>query len=118
MSFERDPERDQSLPKRTDEVFTHDLVIEDIRGRLEFGIRKYGNGLQPNNGRNSMQDAYEEALDLAVYLKNQLRFARSEQARALREAALIWYTDEGPWQNPLNSATWLRKRADEIENDS
>lgn len=47
----------------------HDLVIEDMRKRREFGQRKYGTLLQANNGRNPLQDAYEEVLDLAVYLR-------------------------------------------------
>ena len=38
-----------------------------------MGIRKYGTPLQPDNGRDSLQDAYEEALDLCVYLKNEIR---------------------------------------------
>ena len=30
---------------------------------------KYGVGLQPHNGRDVLRDAYEEALDLCVYLR-------------------------------------------------
>ena len=37
--------------------------------RLELGIERYGTGLQAYNGRDMLQDAYEEALDLCVYLK-------------------------------------------------
>lgn len=64
---------DQPLPVRTRERDTQSLVIEDIRDRREVGIERYGTALQPMNGRNNLQDAYEEALDLAMYLKNQLR---------------------------------------------
>lgn len=46
-----------------------DLVIEDIKKRKEFGVRKYGVPLRAHNGRSALQDAYEEALDLAHYLK-------------------------------------------------
>jgi hypothetical protein len=49
---------------------TWDLVIEDMKARDNTGFLKYGRRLTPNNGRDSLQDAYEEALDLAVYLKN------------------------------------------------
>ncbi len=45
------------------------LVIADMQARDEAGRQRYGTRLQPFNGRNSLQDAYEEALDLCVYLK-------------------------------------------------
>lgn len=44
-------------------------VLTDMNNRRELGISRYGTPLQPHNGRNSLQDAYEEALDLVVYLK-------------------------------------------------
>ena len=47
-----------------------DDVSGDIRERWEFGVRKYGNdGLRCNDGRNAVADAYEEAEDLAIYLR-------------------------------------------------
>jgi hypothetical protein len=45
------------------------LVIDDLKGRTAEGIRKYGRPLQTFNGRFSLQDAYEEALDQVQYLK-------------------------------------------------
>lgn len=46
-----------------------DLVIADMRERDANGLRKYGTRLQANNGRDALVDAYQEALDLAVYLR-------------------------------------------------
>lgn len=46
-----------------------DLVIADMRERDAFGRRKYGTPLQPGNGRDALVDAYQEALDLCVYLR-------------------------------------------------
>jgi len=43
--------------------------MEDMAKRLELGIERYGTGLQADNGRDMLQDAYEEALDLCVYLR-------------------------------------------------
>jgi hypothetical protein len=37
--------------------------------RMQVGLRRYGTLLQPFNGRNYMQDAWEELLDLSVYLE-------------------------------------------------
>lgn len=47
-----------------------EAVENDICNRDASGELKYGTRLQPFNGRDSLQDAYEEALDLTVYLKN------------------------------------------------
>jgi len=44
-------------------------LIEDMRSRDRFGREKYGVPLQPFNGRNPIRDAYQEALDLCVYMK-------------------------------------------------
>lgn len=49
-----------------------DIVIEEMKKRKEFGIKKYGVPLQPYNGRSALQDAYEEALDLAQYLRQKI----------------------------------------------
>ena len=44
-------------------------LLEDMRSRDQFGLKKYGTQLQPFNGRNPIRDAYQEALDLCVYTK-------------------------------------------------
>lgn len=46
--------------------------MDDMAARNEFGIVKYGGPLEPHDGRYSLADAYQEALDLAVYLKQEL----------------------------------------------
>ncbi len=45
------------------------LVIADMEARDNVGRERYGRPLTANNGRDALLDAYEEALDLAVYLK-------------------------------------------------
>lgn len=45
------------------------LVMDDFQKRDNFGRAKYGTPLQPFNGRDALKDAYEEALDLCVYLR-------------------------------------------------
>lgn len=46
-----------------------DCVVDDMQKRDQFGLKKYGRHLEIKDGRDTLQDAYEEALDLAVYLK-------------------------------------------------
>lgn len=47
-------------------------VMKDLATRREAGTKKYGTELLTNNGRNALVDAYQEALDLVMYLKQQL----------------------------------------------
>lgn len=62
----------ESPPLNSDRQSIHDLVIADIEDRKQFGLEKYGTTLQANNGRNALLDAYQEALDLACYLRQVL----------------------------------------------
>lgn len=50
----------------------NDAVIADMQFRSLQGIAKYGTELKSFNGRDPLIDAYQEALDLAVYLKQAL----------------------------------------------
>lgn len=82
MSDVRDPERDQVLPTPNNRNAIHDLVSADLQERKEHGTRKYGTPLQAFNGRNQLLDAYEEVLDLAVYLRAALE-EQNEQSTSL-----------------------------------
>ena len=46
-----------------------ELVLSDIEDRIKKGVETYGEPLKANNGRNPLIDAYQEALDLAIYLR-------------------------------------------------
>jgi hypothetical protein len=59
----------QPNPKANKFPGVWELVIKDMISRDKTGKRKYGVKLQPFNGRDVLQDAYEEALDLCVYLR-------------------------------------------------
>ncbi len=51
------------------------LVIADIESRAHLGEKKYGGRLEigsRNNMVSPIQNAYEEVLDLALYLKQHL----------------------------------------------
>lgn len=59
---------DQPLPVVNDEPFVADALQAFIEARKQLGIERYGTPLQPNNGRDCLRDAFEEAVDLATYL--------------------------------------------------
>ena len=46
-----------------------DYVLRDLQERADVGKKKYGTYLRTNNGRSALWDAYQEALDLAMYLR-------------------------------------------------
>lgn len=56
-------------PKAVDGPAVWDLVMSDMAARDRVGTAKYGQRLVPGDGRDSLRDAYQEALDLAVYLR-------------------------------------------------
>jgi hypothetical protein len=47
-------------------------VMEDLKSRADRGLKKYNTTLGENNHQNMLQHAYEEALDLAQYLKKEI----------------------------------------------
>jgi len=56
--------------KGQDEVLP--LVIDDLMARSKMGAMKYGTVLKTFNGRDALWDAYQEALDLVMYLRQAL----------------------------------------------
>jgi hypothetical protein len=93
MSDKPDFEKGQPAPKKNKGKSMHDLVrrdlaainngsivqIESVREtmtalmeRKNYGFEKYGTILQANNGRDALQDAFEEMMDLVVYLRQYL----------------------------------------------
>jgi hypothetical protein len=55
-------------PKRGQHIVWN-VVMSDIEQRVNFGLEKYGHYLETFNGRDPLWDAYQEALDLVMYLR-------------------------------------------------
>ncbi len=60
---------EQPKPVKNDNPHIVDLVVKDMKERKKQGIKTYGVALQAFNGRDALLDAYQEAMDLAIYLK-------------------------------------------------
>ncbi len=58
------------VKRPADEITTE--VMRDLSNRADKGFRKYQTTLEDNNHQNMLQHAYEEALDLALYLKKEI----------------------------------------------
>lgn len=79
---------DQPPPVGNDRPAIQDLVLADIAERKRLGIERYGRALQPHNGRDALVDAYQEVLDLAMYVRQEIEErsdAAAEGAAAERE---------------------------------
>lgn len=63
---------EQQSPETNNNPAIADLVIQDIEARRQVGIERYGTPLQAHNGRNALLDAYQEAIDLCLYLRQAL----------------------------------------------
>jgi len=48
------------------------LVLADLQARSDMGKTKYGTRLFAKNGRVVLWDAYQEALDLVMYLRQEI----------------------------------------------
>lgn len=96
-----------------------DILCEDIQRRAEHGQRKYGTKLQAHNGRNALQDAYEEALDLCHYLKQRLieevwHYPPEIYPPNHRYVLGYWEGQENPYEVVCwDSYCWLRNSDDE-----
>lgn len=77
-----------------------ELLATDMEGRDAFGRQKYGMPVRVDNGRDHLTDAYQEALDLCVYLK----------AEDLRQRAAAGRADDRDLRDALAMAFRLRFR--------
>jgi hypothetical protein len=62
----------QPKPKKNKNPHVVDEVVKELLARKRAGRRKYGVYLQPDNGRDALQDLMEELLDGVCYLKQYL----------------------------------------------
>lgn len=68
---------EQPPPRRSRGPHVADLVIAGIAERKRLGLVRYGVPLQPGNGHDPLVDAYQEAIDLALYLRQAIEERRS-----------------------------------------
>ena len=64
-----DPAIPQPAPIQSQHIPIVWLVTHDLEKRAAMGEKKYGEKLRGFNGRNAPVDAYQEALDLVMYLR-------------------------------------------------
>jgi hypothetical protein len=65
------------------------LVCADIMARNEMGVKKYGEALRANNGRDALVDLYQELLDGAQYIRQEI-----EERKTSTAASFLVHTDD------------------------
>lgn len=85
-------------------------VIKDFCARDAVGQKKYGTSLQTFNGRDSLNDAMQEAMDLVMYLKQAIM---ERDGQPLEEKIVQWANDRKLYENSTND-TRLSKLHEEI----
>lgn len=95
MDDEPRPEREgregdtQPMPKAVEGPIMHEVVIKALEDRLAVGVKRYGQPLRAFNGRDAAQDAFEEVLDLSVYLA-QMRIEMQELRETLSQVLITY----------------------------
>lgn len=69
---------EQPAPAKNDLPGVWGMVMKDMVDRDQLGRQRYGTKLQPHNGRDALRDAYEEALDMVVYLRQAIAERKDE----------------------------------------
>lgn len=95
--MERRGRTDLQLRRNPQLANPRDLAIADMRERDAAGEAKYGTRLRPGNGRDQLVDAFQESLDLAVYLRTSLAERHDGTVDALYDEALtivVWLRAE------------------------
>jgi hypothetical protein len=72
-----------------------DLVLEDVLERKRVGIERYGQPVLPHNGRDALVDAYQEALDLCMYLRQAIYERDHPQESEVSRGAKAYLHDKG-----------------------
>jgi len=106
MADEFDASKPEPAPRK-EEGDVWQEVMGDMEGRRGFGINKYGTPLQAHNGRDSLVDAYQEALDLVVYLR-QLIIERRDAADPTWQDRRIKHLEMA-----VNQARFERRQAED-----
>jgi hypothetical protein len=95
--------QEQAPPVPNESTAVQQLVRDDLVERQRIGTERYGTPLQAFNGRDALRDAYEEALDLACYLRQAIeergapaKFWRDRDGDVwtVRDDGLLWQGED------------------------
>ena len=100
---------EEPAPEANDLPAVWDLVIANMRARDQIGEARYATRLQPFNGRDVLVDAYQEALDLAVYLRQAIYERDQKQC----SNCFLWSTDKTNYNHCPDCGSRLKEISNE-----
>lgn len=101
-------------PPTGDGIPIWDLVVDDMRDRDNLGRQRYNTPLKSWNGRDALVDAYQEVLDLAVYMRQEIEERKSIQ-QICEHIALIPGSEDCTTQNVLETIAEIEERFHTLE---
>lgn len=66
-------------------------VIKDMEERMKLGFIRYGTYLQTHNGRDALQDLYEELIDATMYIKQRIMEEQNAESSVLDVYSVFVY---------------------------
>lgn len=71
----------QEAPDQGVEAEIYQMVLHDVITRSEFGARKYGHALHVSANVDFLVNAYQEVLDLLIYLRAEIEKRKRIEAK-------------------------------------
>lgn len=106
---------DQPAPVDQGRPAAHDLVAADLAERKAFGLAKYGVTLQAGNGRDTLQDVYEELLDAVCYIRTLIE-ERKGMTQDMTQAKMPnEFLQHDVSDMPRNTIMWVEPEAIEVD---
>lgn len=65
-------EYSEALEMQEDYSINAEQIATEFEERSDFGVEKYGVRLHSHNGRNALVDAYQEGMDMVLYLRQHI----------------------------------------------
>jgi hypothetical protein len=100
----------QDLPKPGEQNIVT-ILLQEIQEKADRGAAKYGSALMSFNGRNSLVDAYQELIDLLMYLRQCVEEDPVGKLKRLKEilASFVPVVEEAEWSNQLDPCPHTKK---------
>ena len=86
----------------------------DLDDRVQVGFHRYGTRLQTFNGRDFLVDAYQEALDLAMYTRGAILEQDGPGPDGAESQDELWDLYHLAWQAIVCARKMLRDRAEQV----
>jgi hypothetical protein len=102
------------LEQMVDDPELVEALDADLDDRVQVGFHRYGTRLQTFNGRDFLVDAYQEALDLAMYTRGAILEQDGPGPDGAESQDELWDLYHLAWQAIVCARKMLRDRAEQV----